>query len=410
MDDAYARRCRSALDDFAAAFGENGDAEFFSAPGRTELGGNHVDHQGGCVLAASVDRDILAVAAPNGRSAVRFLSDDDPLETAPLEDLSPAPEDFGAPRALIRGVAAKFREAGHAVGGFDARIVSTVPRGGGLSSSAAFEVLAGSIFNSLFCGGGVEAEAIARFGQYAENVFFGKPCGLMDQLASALGGVLRIDFGDGERPEARRIRFDPAAFRHALCLVDGGGDHAALSAAYAEIPAEMFRVAALLGRARLADADRGAFLRALPRLRAEAGDRAVLRAWHFFNETERARAEARALEEGRFGDFLALVRESGRSSAVYLQNAHLEGAVRSQAMDVALAVCEELLEGAGACRVHGGGFAGAVQAFVPEDRLEAFRAGAEAALGKGCCRTLAIRSAGGGVVRGMKARCMPRRA
>lgn len=393
--DLYALRCRAVLDDFAAAFGKNREAAFFSAPGRTEIGGNHTDHQNGCVLAASVNRDILAAAGPNRDNVVRIFSDAGPVETVSLEDLSPNPEDFSTSRALIRGMAARFRAEGHTVGGFDVRAVSTVLRGSGLSSSAAFEVLIGNIFNGLYCGSRVGPVAIAKFGQYAENVFFGKPSGLMDQLASSVGGVLRIDFRNHDNPDVKKIHFDPAAFDHALCIIDSGGSHANMSGAYGEIPAEMNRVAELLGHDHLAFADRNAFLVDLPRLRAEAGDRAVLRAWHFFNETERARQEARALEEDRFGDFLALVRESGRSSALYLQNVHLAGAVREQAVDVALALCEGILGTRGACRVHGGGFAGTIQAFVPNDMLDAFSLEVEAVLGKGSCHVLGIRPEGG---------------
>ncbi len=392
---ALAARCRTVLDDFAAAFGGEREAVFFSAPGRTEIGGNHTDHQHGCVLAASVNRDILAAVGPNSDMRVRLISDDEPLETISLEDLTPKPEDYFASRALIRGVAARLAREGHAVGGFDVRMVSSVLRGSGLSSSAAFEVLIGNIFNSLYCGGLVTPVEIARFGQYSENVFFHKPCGLMDQLASSVGGILRIDFRDLEKPDVEKVHFDPEAFGHALCIIDSGGNHANLSAAYGEIPAEMTLVANLLGHEHLAFADRAAFLGALPRLRAEAGDRAVLRAWHFFNDTERARLEASALEENRFADFLSLVRESGRSSVQYLQNVHLAGAVREQEVEVALALCDSVLGSRGAYRVHGGGFAGTIQAFVPNDMLDEFVDRVDSVLGSGRCDALAVRPTGG---------------
>lgn len=394
-----ARRRRIAAA-FTAAFGERRNAVFFSAPGRTEIGGNHTDHQNGTVLAAAVNRDILALAAPNGTKTVRLLSDDSPPENIPLENLTPAPEDKGASRGLVRGMAARFAQEGFVVGGFDVRMESTVPRGSGLSSSAAFEVLIGNILNHFFCEGKVAPVAIAKFGQYAENVFFGKPCGLMDQLASSVGGVLRIDFKNPADPDVKQIHFDAEAFAHALCIIDSGGSHANMSGAYGEIPEEMTRVANLLGCGRLAFADKEKFFAALPRLRAEAGDRAVLRAWHFFEETERAEQEAAALEENRFADFLALVRESARSSALHLQNIHLPNAVREQSVDVALAVCDRLLAGRGAARVHGGGFAGTVQAFVPMDMLSDFRTGVETVLGQGSCRILRVRPLGGTILAG----------
>lgn len=394
--DDYARRCGRVLADFGREFGGERRVVLFSAPGRTEIGGNHTDHQNGCVLAAGVELDILAVASPNPDQVVRMQSGDSPTETVPLTDLTPRKEDFSTSRALVRGVAAGFQRRGHSVGGFDFRAVSSVPQGAGLSSSAAFEVLVGGLFNCFFCQGQVDAVTVARFGQLAESDFFGKPCGLMDQLACMAGGVLFIDFHDMERPELRQVPFDPAAFGHALCIIDSGASHADMSDAYADIPAEMLAVARLLGVSRLAYADKSVFLAQLPRLRAGAGDRAVLRAWHFFNESVRARDEARALEEGRFQDFLELVRESGLSSSLLLQNAHLAGASREQGIDVALALCGELLDGRGAFRLHGGGFAGTVQAFVPHDMLAAFCLKMEAVLGRGHCHVLRIRPEGAG--------------
>ena len=377
---------------FAAAFGRQ-PQRWFSAPGRTEIGGNHTDHQRGRVLAAAVDLDTRAAVACGG-DEIRVLSKGYPLCTVSLKDLAPKPEEVGTTAALIRGVAAGFANLGCRLEGFDAYVTSTVLPGSGLSSSAAFEVLMGTVINALFFEGRATAEQIAAIGQYAENVYFGKPCGLMDQMASAVGGLVAIDFADPEKPEVRPVDYDFAACGHALCILDSGADHADLTAEYGAIPAEMGAIAGFFGKEVLSQVEEGAFFAAIPQLRRACGDRAVLRALHFFGETRRAKTQAEALERGDFPGFLELVKESGRSSWLYLQNVTVPGAA-DQSLALTLAVCQDALEGRGACRVHGGGFAGTVQAFVPLEILDAFRARMESVLGEGRCHVLNIRPQGG---------------
>ncbi|MDR1521069.1 MAG: galactokinase [Planctomycetota bacterium] len=390
-------RYRNALGQFSRHFGEHPDIHVFSAPGRSEIGGNHTDHQNGRVLACGVNLDIIAVAgAVPGRPA-RLKSDDLPLVSLGLEDCRPDVSERFQVQALIRGIAAKFRERGREVGGFDCFAASNVLVGSGLSSSAAFEVLIGNIVNGLFCRGEASPLDIAKFGQFAENVHYGKPCGLMDQIASSLGGVSYIDFGAGADPRIEKIEVDFSVRGHALCIVDSGADHAGLSDEYAAIPAEMRAVAEHFGRERLGEVAFGQFLDGLAGLKADSGigDRAILRALHFFRENARVEREAEALKNGDFALFLRLAGESGRSSSVYLQNIQPAGAVKHQEVGLALALCEQLLEGSGACRVHGGGFAGTVQSFVPFSLLERFRRGIEAVLGAGSCHILSPRAVGG---------------
>lgn len=387
-------RCRGVLERFADTFGKEAEA-LFSAPGRTELGGNHTDHQHGRVLAAAVDLDILAAAAANNTRLIRVRSEGYPLITVELDRLTPVPGEENTTAALIRGVAARMRELGCPVGGVDACMVSGVPGGSGLSSSAAFEVLMGTMFNGLFWDGRASAVEIAQIGQYAENVFFGKPCGLMDQTASSVGGVVAIDFADPASPAVEQISLDLAANGYALCILDSGADHADLTDEYAAVTRELKAVCQCFGKEVLREVPEEEFLAHLPQVRRAAGDRGVLRAFHIYAENRRAEAEARALRDGDFDGFLRLVRESGRSSAMYLQNIVPTGAVEHQEMMVTLALTERLLEGRGAVRVHGGGFAGTAQAFVPRECLERFRAGVGAVLGTGSCHVVTIRPAGG---------------
>lgn len=382
---------------FAAA---EAPAALFSGPGRTEIGGNHTDHQHGRVLCASVNMDMLACAAPNGTGLVRIHSEGYPTLTVDLASLAPRPEERDTSAALVRGVAARMAGLGFAPRGFDAYVCSSVPAGSGLSSSAAYEVLVGTIFNAFFCAGALSPVQIAQIGQYAENVYFGKPCGLMDQTASAVGGTVAIDFRDPQAPEVRKIPYDFARSGHTLCIIDSGADHADLTSEYAAITSEMGAVAAHFGKAVLRDVAEGDFRAAVPALRGALGDRAVLRAIHFYADDRRAGEEARALEADDFGRFLALVRESGRSSSLYLQNTFAASNPRQQAIPLALCRAEELLGGAGAVRVHGGGFAGTIQAFVPNGLLEPFLAGMEELLGRGMCHILAIRPEGGCLLAG----------
>ncbi len=383
---------------FLDTFGEREDTILCSGPGRTEIGGNHTDHQHGRVLCGSVDLDMLACAAPNGGNTVRILSEGYPALEISLDDLEPKAEETNTSAALVRGVAAKLRESGFTLQGFDAWATSTVISGSGLSSSAAYEILIGTIFNRLSCGGALTPVLNAQIGQYAENVYFGKPCGLMDQMGSAMGGAVAIDFADPAAPVVEKVAYDFTRSGHTLCIIDTGSCHADLTDDYADITREMGAVAAQFGKQVLRDVDEDAFTEKIPALRASCGDRAVLRAMHFFAENRRAGLEADALKAGDFSRFLALVNESGRSSEILLQNIWSPSAPAQQAVSIALAVGRELLGGQGAIRVHGGGFAGTIQAFVPEDLTEGFRAGMERVLGEGKCHILHIRPDGGCVV------------
>ena len=393
-------RCEKVIAGFGDVFGTQPEA-LFSAPGRTELGGNHTDHQHGCVLAAAVDLDMLAAVSPNRSGVIRIQSEGYPFLEVNLSDLQPRAEEVQTSAALIRGVAARMREMGCSLQdkGLDAYVMTNVPGGSGLSSSAAFEVLVGSMFNTLFWEGRCSPVEVAQIGQYAENVFFGKPCGLMDQTASAVGGAVAIDFADPEHPIVEQIALDLAAEGYALCILDSGAGHADLTAEYAAITHELKAVCRCFGKEFLRQVPEERFMAELPRVRQVAGDRAVLRAFHVYAENRRAIREADALRCGDFETFLQLVRESGRSSAMYLQNLVPEGQTQRQELMLAIALCESLLDGRGAVRVHGGGFGGTVQAFVPLDTLEQFVAGAEAVLGAGSCQVVAIRPVGGCCIR-----------
>ncbi len=379
---------------FAAAFG-GAPRRYFSAPGRTEIGGNHTDHQRGRVLAAAVNLDTVAAVRENGTDEIRILSRGYPMSVVNVGELTPKAEEINSTPALIRGVAARFAQLGCEVRGFDAYCESTVLPGSGLSSSAAYEVLIGTIVNHLFFDGKVSQPEIAKIGQYAENVFFGKPCGLMDQTASAVGNLVTIDFFDKENPVIRPVQFDFGACGHALCIIDSGADHADLTDEYAAITRELKEICAYFGKDVLTQIREADFFAAVPTLRQRCGDRAVLRAIHFYSDTARVPKQVAALESGDFAEFLRLIKESGRSSWMYLQNVIPAGYKAHQDMAVALALCEHLLQGEGAFRVHGGGFAGTAQAFVPFHKLESFRSGIDAALGRGACHVLSIRPEGG---------------
>ena len=387
--------------EFSAAFsGEQDQAALFSAPGRTEIGGNHTDHQHGRVLCASVNLDMLACAAPNGLNVIRIRSQGYPMLEVELDDLLPRADEAETSAALVRGVVAKINQLGYKVGGFDACMTSDVLSGSGLSSSAAYEVLVGNIMNHFFCGGALNAVEIAKIGQYAENAYFGKPCGLMDQMASSVGSVVSIDFADTAVPVVERVEFDFVQTNHALCIIDTGSCHADLTEDYAEIPREMSSVAAYFGQEYLRQVPREQFEDSICALREACGDRAVLRAMHFYADDQRAQQEADALRQGDFIRFLTLVNESGLSSAMLLQNIFTCNEPKQQAVSLALAVGRKLLEGTGAIRVHGGGFAGTIQAFVPLDKLEVFKTGMENLLGQGACYVLRIRPVGGCVITG----------
>ena len=366
----------------------------FSAPGRTELGGNHTDHQLGRVLAAAVDLDSTAAAAENGESLIRVISEGYPMCIIDLADLLAKPEELGSTAALVRGVAAGIAQRGHRLRGFDAYVSSRVLPGSGLSSSAAFEVLMGTIINHI-SGCGLTPVEIAQIGQYAENVYFGKPCGLMDQMASSVGNIIGIDFENPLAPLTETIDYDFSRSGYSLCIIDCGADHADLTDEYAAIPGELEKVCAFFGKQYLRQVDEALFYSKVNELRRAVGDRAVLRAMHFLEENKRVEKEIAALKANDFEGYLAQVRASGRSSWLYLQNVVPAGYTEHQELAFALALADRLLNGRGACRVHGGGFAGTIQAFVPDAHLDAFRSGMDAVLGKGACHILSIRRQGG---------------
>ena len=383
------------LDMFKEQFGDSDHLTLFSAPGRTEIGGNHTDHQHGCVLAASVDMDMIAAASVTEKGEICIKSEGYPMCSIDLDDLSVKEEEKNSTAALIRGVAARFAALGCQVGGFQAVVKSSVLPGSGISSSAAFEVLVGNIINSLFFGDKVSAVEIAQIGQYAENVYFGKPSGLMDQTASSVGNMLTIDFEDTDHPVVKKLDVDFEKTGLALCIIDSGADHADLTDEYAAIPLELKKICQLLGKEVLREIPEEEFVAAIPKIRKEVGDRAILRALHVYGDNKRVPQQAKALENGDIDMFLKLVKESGYSSWMYLQNIVPCGSKEHQEMGVALAMCDRFLQGRGAYRVHGGGFAGTVQAFVPEDMLEEFRKNVEAVLGEGSCHVLSIRPVGG---------------
>lgn len=371
----------------------------FMAPGRTEIIGNHTDHQHGCVLAASVDLNTTATVVPNGASTILIKSDGYPVVSIDVNDLAVHEDEINTTAALVRGVAAAFQQRGAKVRGFDAHISSTVLPGSGLSSSAAFEVLIGNILNTLFFDDQMSVVEIARIGQYAENIYFGKPCGLMDQLASSVGGMVFIDFKNPKEPYVEKIDFDFMSKGYALCIVDSGANHADLTDEYSAITRELASVNNFFGKEYLRDVSEQDFFQQIPELRMAVGDRAVLRAMHVFEENHRVLRLKDALKEDNMDEFLSCIKESGNSSWCLLQNIVPSGHIRNQEVAMALALSNNLLAGRGACRVHGGGFAGTIQAFVPIDMLSSYKKGIEQTLGERKCKVLSITSNGGMLVK-----------
>ena len=392
---AARQRYLAACDEFASLFGSDREVALFSAPGRTEVGGNHTDHQLGRVLAGSVNLDVLAVVSVNSDSIVRIQSAGFDMDTVELSDLTPQENEKEHAASLIRGVCARMNDLGYSVGGFDAYTTSNVLKGSGLSSSAAFEVLIGTILSHLYNDGKVDAITIAKIAQYAENVFFGKPCGLMDQVACSVGGFTAIDFADREDPVVEKVDFDLSKSGYCLCIVNTGGNHADLTCEYAAVPAEMKNIAQHFHQDVLRRVSVPEFYSNISELREQYGDRAVLRAIHFFDENERASLEKDALKSGDLNRFLELVKESGRSSFMKLQNVYSSLNVAEQGLSLALALTEHLLGQKGAWRVHGGGFGGTIQAFVPMEMLEEYRTQMESVFGAGTCYVLNIRPVGG---------------
>ena len=389
------KRYEQALYQYNATFGAD-EVEIFSAPGRSEIGGNHTDHQHGEVLAASINRDAIAIVKKLNRPRVTILSDGYASEiTVDIDDLDKRKSEEGTTAALIRGVLAKIQINGYSIGGFQAYITSDVLIGAGLSSSAAFETLIGTIVSYLYNNNEISAVEIAKIGQYAENVYFGKPCGLMDQMACSVGSLVHINFADVKRPKIEQVQLNLDAHGYSLGITDTKGSHADLTPDYAAIPQEMKQVAEFFGKEVLGEVSKQEILRDIPQIREKAGDRALLRAIHFMNENERVRQEAEALKQDHFSEFLELVKESGNSSYKYLQNVYTSRYIRHQNLSVALAVSDMVLGKQGASRVHGGGFAGTIQAFVPENMVEDYREAMEDIFGEGTCQVLKIRKYGG---------------
>ncbi|WP_418748098.1 galactokinase [Frisingicoccus sp.] len=388
-------RYGKAVKEYREVFGE-GEIELYSAPGRSEVGGNHTDHQNGMVLATSVNLDAIAVVGWNEENCIRLISEGYDMVTIQLSDLSQKAQEEGTSAALIRGMAAGLSEHGYPVSrGFNAYVMSDVLIGAGLSSSAAFEVIIGTIVSGLFYGMKIDPVEIAGLAQYAENNYFGKPCGLMDQMACSVGGLIHIDFKEPKAPIVNKVDVDFDAYHYSLCIVDTKGSHSDLTDDYAQIPFEMKAVAACFGKKVLREVDKEEFMRRIPEVQRVCGDRAVVRALHFYGENERARAEAEALASGKFEKFLRLVEESGNSSCEFLQNVYSPGRVREQGISVGLAVSKSILGSHGVCRVHGGGFAGTIQAFVQNDFVETYRCVLDSVFGEGSCHVLKVRPYGG---------------
>ena len=389
-------RYERAIEEFAKLYGADREITLYSVAGRSELSGNHTDHNHGCVIAASIDLDVIAVASPREDSVIRVKSEGFPEDRVDFAAYTqPAEKDFGTSASLIAGMCAGFRKDGYAVGGFDAYTTSNVLKGSGLSSSAAFEDMIGNILSHLYNDGKVDNVEIAKLAQFAENRFFGKPCGLMDQVACAVGGIVAIDFADPSAPVIEKMNFDLSANGYNLCIVNTGGNHADLTDDYASVPKEMKEVAAYFGKDVLREVDEEELIAAIPALREKAGDRAILRALHFFRENRRVAAQKAALRAGDLDGFFAGVLASGRSSFCYLQNVYTTKNLREQGLSLALCLADEFLDGKRAAwRVHGGGFAGTIQAYVPFAEVEGFRHRMDSVFGEGKCIVLRIRPDG----------------
>lgn len=388
-------RYRRLLGSFSQVFPNSPVPRLFSAPGRTEISGNHTDHQRGCVVAASINLDMIAAAAKNDCNRVRIQSEGFEFQEICLDDLNVHPEEINTTPALIRGVAAVFTEKGFHIGGVDLCVSSEVLRGSGLSSSAAFEILIGTVFSCLYNDSAVDPVLLAQIGQAAENKFFGKPCGLMDQMACSVGGFVSIDFYHPEQPNVEKTDFDLTKFGYQMYIIDVKGDHSDLTEEYAAVPAEMKSVAAFFGKEYLRQVPAEDFYRSLAAVREQTCDRAVLRAHHFFSENMRAQQVSHTLKQNDIPGFLTLCKESGRSSYMYLQNIYPSFSPLSQPASVALMAAEHLLDGHGICRIHGGGFGGTIQVFIEQQAAEQFVAQMEQITGKNSCHLLSIRPCGG---------------
>lgn len=383
------------LNDFGELFGYDREVNIMSAPGRTEVCGNHTDHNNGKVLAASINLDAIAVVSKNDDNIIRVKSKGHKMNVVDLNDLVPNEANFGSSTTLVQGVAATIKNLGYTVAGFDACTTSDVMGGSGLSSSAAFEVLLGSVLSYMFNDGKISPVDIAKVAQYSENVFFGKPCGLLDQMASSVGTFVTIDFKSTKDPVIKKIDFDFSKSGHSLCIVDTHGNHSDLTDDYAAVRTEMESVAQALGKNVLREVSYEEFFAALPELTGRVNDRAILRAIHFFNENKRVEKAVKCLESNDFEGFKQVIIDSGRSSFMLNQNVYTPKNPTEQKLSLALAISKELLDGKGAWRVHGGGFAGTIQAFVPNDMLDTYKKTIEGVFGEGSCHVLIIRPVGG---------------
>lgn len=394
LTEYHRARYVEALDKFVELFGDKA-VEIYSAPGRSEVCGNHTDHQHGHVLATSINLDAIAVVAPAADKKVRLVSGDFPLIEMDLNDVEKRDDELETTTALIRGVAGGLARLGCKIGGFDAYVTSDVLMGAGMSSSAAFESLIGTIISGLYNDGKVSSVDIAKIGQYAENEYFGKPCGLMDQMACSVGGLIYIDFADKENPVIEKVPCDFETYRYSLCIVDTKGSHADLTDDYAAIPVEMKKVSECFGKEFLREVQPDAFYSDIAMVREKAGDRSTLRAMHFFAEQERVNEGVKALKDNDFNAFLNVIRRSGDSSSKLLQNIYSPKDVNTQNVTVALAASEYALKDNGVCRIHGGGFAGTIQAFVKNEAVDAYKKYIESVFGEGSCHVLKVRPYGG---------------
>ena len=394
--DSQTERMIEAIEKFEEKYGSDRDIYILSVPGRSEILGNHTDHNHGKVMAGAINRDIISIVAKNDKEQIRFFSEGYHESVIGIS-ASADSKNFRhfTSAALVAGMVRGFTDAGYSVGGFDAYTTTEVLKGSGLSSSAAFEVMIGNILNHLYNGGEVDNKEIAKIAQFSENVYFGKPCGLMDQMACAVGGFVYIDFADEKNPVVNPIRFSLGDHGYSLCIVNTGGSHSNLNDDYASVPAEMKAVAAALGGEVLRGKSKAQLLRLIPTLREKIGDRAILRALHFLSENDRVESAKVALKAGNIGEFFRNIRASGNSSYKFLQNVFTTQNVREQGLSLALCLTEEFLDThAGACRVHGGGFAGTIQAFIKNEDVEAYKALMDSVFGDGATMPLFVRPLG----------------
>lgn len=382
-----------AIEKFIDLYGDQ-EVSIYSTPGRSEVCGNHTDHQHGEVLAAAINLDIIAVVAKDD-TKIKILSDDYDIEAIHIDDLTLRENEKESSEGLIRGILARFQQLQHKIGGFVGYMTSDVLQGSGLSSSAAFEVMIGTVLSGMYNDMKVDPVTIAKIGQYSENVYFGKPCGLMDQCACSVGSLIHIDFKDNENPIVEKINVDFPRFHHSLCIVDVHASHADLTEDYASIPEELKEVDHFFHQEYLRDVDEKEFYEHLTEVREAVNDRAVLRAIHVFKENKRVQQAVQSLKQEDFDTFKTIVKASGESSFKYLQNIYSNHYVGQQAVSLALALSENLLGAHGVCRVHGGGFAGTIQAFVEDDYVEEYKQGIEKYFGEGSCHILKIRKYGG---------------